>query len=73
VWPLAACVRVCPSGHAQRIEYPAGEVRIDKGDEVLHRDDGEVYVLSRTGALIVAHTSRGVKFSSDPSLHIGVG
>jgi hypothetical protein len=73
VWPLASCVRVCPCGHAQRIEYPTDQVRIEKGDEILHQDDEEIYVLTRTGALVIGHKSRGVKFASDPSLCLGIG
>ena len=53
VWRLESNTFYCSCGHVQRTEYADSSVVVEVGDEVIATDGEVVYLLRRTGEIVV--------------------
>jgi hypothetical protein len=56
-WPLAGTLCRCPYNHYQQTEYVQSAVTLEVGDQVVAIDGDVVYVLKRSGTLVIGYGS----------------
>jgi hypothetical protein len=52
-WPLEDNVFYCSCGNVQRTEYTDSLITLEEGDEIIASDGDLVYVLTRSGTVVV--------------------
>ncbi len=53
IWPLEDNELHCSCGHVQKMEYTDSEIVLEVGDEIIETDGDIVYVLQRSGEVVV--------------------
>lgn len=53
IWPLEDNTFYCSCGHVQKTEYRDSVLHLESGDQVLATDGEFVYVLTRSGTVVV--------------------
>jgi hypothetical protein len=56
-WALENTIMYCSRGHMQRTEYVDSVVTVEAGEQVIATDGNLVYVLTRTGTVVVSRRS----------------
>lgn len=54
-WPLTESLNRCSYNHIQQTEYVQSALTLEVGDKVIATDGGVVYVLTRSGTLVVGY------------------
>jgi hypothetical protein len=55
IWPLEDNIFYCSCGHVQKTVYQDTIVALEEGDEIIATDGDLVYVLSRSGVVVVGY------------------
>jgi hypothetical protein len=57
LWPLEENWLYCSCGHVQRTQYTDAIEIVDEEDQIIARDGDLVYVLTRSGTIVVGYRS----------------